>query len=123
MSKHAAGAKALTPPSVRTCGRNRVWTGQEHPCLVKDFSDGGVRLQPNGFEIPMTSRCCLHPTSQPEAVVTRWFGAWEGTWALNSLAPRPSPMDTMPAVTQRCLLMRSNTCLLPLWRTGANNAS
>ena len=73
--------------------------GQEHPCLVKDFSDGGVRLQPNGFEIPMTSRCCLHPTSQPEAVVTRWFGAWEGTWALNSLAPRPSPMDTMPAVT------------------------
>ena len=26
--------------------------GQEHPCLVKDYSDGGVRLQPNGFEIP-----------------------------------------------------------------------
>ena len=26
--------------------------GQEHPCLVKDYSDGGVRLQPNGFEVP-----------------------------------------------------------------------
>jgi hypothetical protein len=26
--------------------------GEEHPCLVKDYSDGGVRLQPNGFEIP-----------------------------------------------------------------------
>jgi hypothetical protein len=25
--------------------------GQEHPCLVKDYSDGGVRLQPNGFEV------------------------------------------------------------------------
>ena len=45
---------------------------QEHRCLVKDFSDGGVRLQPNGFEIPMTSRCCLHPTSQPEAYKVVW---------------------------------------------------
>jgi hypothetical protein len=26
--------------------------GEEHSCLVKDFSDGGVRLQVNGFEIP-----------------------------------------------------------------------
>jgi len=26
--------------------------GEEHPCLVKDYSDGGVRLQLNGFEIP-----------------------------------------------------------------------
>jgi hypothetical protein len=26
--------------------------GKEHPCLVKDYSDGGVRLQPNGFEVP-----------------------------------------------------------------------
>jgi PilZ domain len=26
--------------------------GKEHSCLVKDFSDGGVRLQLNGFEIP-----------------------------------------------------------------------
>ena len=26
--------------------------GEEHSCLVKDFSDGGVRLQLNGFEIP-----------------------------------------------------------------------
>ena len=26
--------------------------GGEHSCLVKDFSDGGVRLQLNGFEIP-----------------------------------------------------------------------
>jgi hypothetical protein len=26
--------------------------GKEHPCLVKDYSDGGVRLQLNGFDIP-----------------------------------------------------------------------
>jgi site-specific recombinase XerC len=26
--------------------------GQEHPCLVKDYSGGAVRLQLNGFEIP-----------------------------------------------------------------------
>ena len=26
--------------------------GEEHSCLVKDYSDGGVRLQLNGFEIP-----------------------------------------------------------------------
>jgi PilZ domain len=26
--------------------------GKEHPCLVKDYSDGGVRLQANGFEVP-----------------------------------------------------------------------
>jgi len=26
--------------------------GEEHPCLVKDYSDGGVGLQLNGFEIP-----------------------------------------------------------------------
>jgi hypothetical protein len=26
--------------------------GEERSCLVKDFSDGGVRLQLNGFEIP-----------------------------------------------------------------------
>jgi hypothetical protein len=26
--------------------------GEERTCLVKDFSDGGVRLQLNGFEIP-----------------------------------------------------------------------
>ena len=26
--------------------------GEEHPCLVKDYSDGGVRLQLNGFEVP-----------------------------------------------------------------------
>ena len=26
--------------------------GEEHPCLVKDYSDGGVRLQLTGFEIP-----------------------------------------------------------------------
>jgi hypothetical protein len=25
--------------------------GEERPCLVKDFSDGGVWLQLNGFEI------------------------------------------------------------------------
>ena len=25
---------------------------EERSCLVKDFSDGGVRLQLNGFEIP-----------------------------------------------------------------------
>jgi hypothetical protein len=30
------------------------WAGraEERSCLVKDFSDGGVRLQLNGFEIP-----------------------------------------------------------------------
>jgi hypothetical protein len=27
-------------------------SGEERSCLVKDFSDGGVRLQLNGFEIP-----------------------------------------------------------------------
>ena len=26
--------------------------GEEHPCLVKDYSDGGVRLQLTGFELP-----------------------------------------------------------------------
>jgi hypothetical protein len=26
--------------------------GEEHACLVKDYSDGGVRLQRNDFEIP-----------------------------------------------------------------------
>ena len=26
--------------------------GEERPCLVKDYSDGGVRLQLNGFEVP-----------------------------------------------------------------------
>src|SRR3984957_4140350 len=26
--------------------------GAEHSCLVKNFSDGGVRLQSNGFEVP-----------------------------------------------------------------------
>jgi hypothetical protein len=26
--------------------------GEERSCLVKDFSDGGVRLQLNGFGIP-----------------------------------------------------------------------
>src|SRR4029077_15348650 len=26
--------------------------GEEHACLVKDYSDGGVRLQLNDFEIP-----------------------------------------------------------------------
>ncbi len=26
--------------------------GEEHHCLVKDLSDGGVRLQVKGFEIP-----------------------------------------------------------------------
>ena len=44
----------------------------------------------------MTSHCCLRLTNQLEAVVTGWFGAWEGTWALNLLALRPSPADTMP---------------------------
>src|SRR5262249_22652896 len=39
MSKHASGAKTHTPPPVWTCGRD-------------DYSDGGVRLQPNGFEVP-----------------------------------------------------------------------
>lgn len=29
------------------CGR-----GAERSCLVKDFSDGGVRLQSNAFEVP-----------------------------------------------------------------------
>ena len=46
MSKHASGAKAHNPPPAWTCGE--LW---EHPCLVKDYSDGGVRLQFNGFEI------------------------------------------------------------------------
>jgi hypothetical protein len=27
-------------------------SGAERSCLVKDFSDGGVRLQTNGLEIP-----------------------------------------------------------------------
>jgi hypothetical protein len=26
--------------------------GAERSCLVKDFSDGGVRLKSNGFEVP-----------------------------------------------------------------------
>ena len=123
MSKHAAGEGAH--PAIRS----DVWPqscldrGKNILAWLKTFPTVVCGCNRTASKSPMTSRCCLHPTSQPEAVVTRWFGAWEGTWALNSLAPRPSPMDTMPAVTQRCLLMRSNTCLLPLWRTGANNAS
>jgi hypothetical protein len=70
--------------------------GQEHPCLVKDYSDGGVRLQPNGFEIPLTLRCCSRPTNQLEVAATKWFGALERTWVLNLLVPHPSLADTMP---------------------------
>jgi hypothetical protein len=29
-----------------------VGSNEEHSCLVKDYSDGGVRLQANGFEVP-----------------------------------------------------------------------
>src|SRR6516165_6858766 len=67
---------------------------QEHPCLVKDYSDGGVRRMASKSR--MTFRCSSRPTNQLEAVVIGWFGDWEGTWVLNLLAPRPSPTDTMP---------------------------
>jgi len=68
--------------------------GQEHPCLVKDYSDGGVRLQPNGFEVPDDFALLFAPND--EAVVIRWFGDWEGTWVLNLLAPRPPTTDAIP---------------------------
>ena len=68
-----------------------------------------MRLQLNAAsKSPMTSHCCLRLTNQLEAVVTGWFGAWEGTWALNLLALRPSPADTMRrrelSGVQRCVL-------------------
>ena len=29
-----------------------VGNDEEHSCWVKDYSDGGVRIQANGFEVP-----------------------------------------------------------------------
>ena len=51
---------------------------------------------PTASKSPMTLRCSSRPTNQLEVVVTRWFGALEGTWALNLLVLRPSLADTMP---------------------------
>ena len=71
-------------------------TGRRTSLLVKDYSDGGVRLQLNRFEIPDDFALLLAPNEPARSGRYRWFGAWEGTWALNLLALRPSPADTMP---------------------------
>ena len=41
---------------------------EEHSCLVKDFSDGGVRLQLNGFEIPPDDFALLFAPNELEQI-------------------------------------------------------
>ena len=52
--------------------------GQEHPCLVKDYSDGGVRLQPNGFEIPDDFALLLAPNEPARS------GRYKVVWRLGA---------------------------------------
>ena len=66
--------------------------GEEHSCLVKDFSDGGVRLQLNGFEIPDDFALFFAPNELARS------GRYKVVWRLGkdvgakliSLAPLPA---------------------------------
>jgi PilZ domain len=51
---------------------------QEHPCLVKDYSDGGVRLQPNGFDVPDDFELLFSPTEPARS------GRYKVVWRLGS---------------------------------------
>ena len=71
--------------------------GQEHPCLVKDYSDGGVRLQPNGFQVPDDFALLFAPNEPARS------GRYKVVWRLGRdvgakfIAPTSSPLaDTMP---------------------------
>ena len=70
--------------------------GEERSCLVKDFSDGGVRLQLDGFEIPDDFALVFAPNELRKVAVTRSFGVWEmmsvpSSSALRlNLLPRPA---------------------------------
>ena len=52
-------------------------SGRRTSCLVKDFSDGGVRLQLNGFEIPDDFALLFAPNKLRKVAVTKSFGVWE----------------------------------------------
>ena len=54
--------------------------GKEHPCLVKDYSDGGVRLQPNGFEVPDDFSLLFAPNEPARS------GRYRVVWRLGGLS-------------------------------------
>jgi hypothetical protein len=66
--------------------------GEERSCLVKDFSDGGVRLQLNGFEIPDDFALVSRPTSLRKVAVTRSFGVSEMMSVPSSSVLRLNPL-------------------------------
>ena len=79
---------------------NHVRKGQEHPCLVKDYSDGGVRLQPHGFEIPDDFALLFAPNEPARS------GRYKVVWRLGTdvgakfIGPTSSTRRTRcPAVT------------------------
>jgi hypothetical protein len=69
--------------------------GEEHSCLVKDFSDGGVRLQLNGFEIPDDFALLFAPNELARS------GRYKVVWRLGKdvgakfigTAPLPAALD------------------------------
>jgi PilZ domain-containing protein len=56
--------------------------GEERTCLVKDFSDGGVRLQLNGFKIPDDFALLFAPNELAQS------GRYKVVWRLGSQVPR-----------------------------------
>jgi hypothetical protein len=67
-----------------------VGRGEEHPCLVKDYSDGGVRLQPNGFQVPDDFTLLFSPNEKAQS------GRYKVVWRLGG--------DVVPNSLVRCLL-------------------
>ena len=94
--------------------------GEERSCLVKDFSDGGVRLQLNGFEIPDDFALVFAPNEIPQS------GRYKVVWRLgNDVGANPRPYDLIfilalqaPSRPHRCYVSRSYD-----WRSPAAIAS
>jgi hypothetical protein len=65
--------------------------GEEHACLVKDYSDGGVRLQRNDFEIPDDFVLLFAPSELAQS------GRYKVVWRLGRdvgakfIGPAPPP--------------------------------
>jgi hypothetical protein len=49
---------------------------EEHSCLVKDYSDGGVRLQPKGFQVPDDFALLFGPNEKAQS------GRYKVVWRL-----------------------------------------
>ena len=65
--------------------------GEERSCLVKDFSDGGVQLRLNGFEIPDNFALLFAPNEPARS------GRYQVVWRLGKdvgaqfIGPAPLP--------------------------------